>query len=75
MMDKLRSLLVTLAVHPCSFWAVLDGTVRAEQTTDISTRLCLPHVIGSAHRNLKHQRPLSPANVCCIVFVSIWLRG
>jgi len=72
MMDNLHTLLVALAVHTCSVWAVQNG---AAQTTHIGTRLCLPHVIGSAHHNLKHQRPLSSPNVCCIVFVSIWLRG
>jgi hypothetical protein len=75
MMDNLHTLLVALAAHSRSVWAVQNGTSQAAQTTDIGTRLCLPHVIGSAHHNLKRQWPLSSANVCCIVFVSIWLSG
>jgi len=75
MLGNLHTLLVALAVHTFSVWAVQNGGAQAAQTIHIGTRLCLPHVIGSAHHNLKHQRPLSSANVCCIVFVSIWLRG
>lgn len=75
MLDNLHMLLFALAVHTCSVWAVHNGAAQAAQTTHFGTRLCLPHVIGSARHNLKHQRPLSSANVCCIVFVSIWLRG